>query len=172
MCRGKSFLLTVIVLIVASIANAELCMTVNGLDTSMPVKIEPDDDIIIAVAGQIDEQEESYLVTCEIGGKLIPLSELNSLSEKPKEGDYLFTFENEESCLAMVNLTVGDVLDYQLILFKMPNGNTVIFGIDSDEVQNEPEPEPLPTTTPYSHLKIKPGQEETRVLQTCLVMSI
>ncbi|MHC4573609.1 MAG: hypothetical protein ACYS76_05685 [Planctomycetota bacterium] len=80
MCRGKTFLLTVIVLIMASVANADLTLTVNGLDTSMPVEIKPDDDIIIAVAGQTDEQKESYSVACEIGGKLTPLPEPNSLA--------------------------------------------------------------------------------------------
>ncbi len=141
MCRGKTFLLTAIVLIMASVANAGLVLTVNGLDTSMPIEVKAD-DIIIAVAGQTDEQKESYSVTCEMGGKLEPLPEPNTLAEKPKEGDYLFTFEDEELGLAIVNLTVGDLLDYQLILFKIPDANTIIFGIDSDAVQNEPEPEP------------------------------
>lgn len=145
MCRGKTFLLTSIVLIMASVANAGLVLTVNGLDTSMPIEVKADDDIIIAVAGQTDEQKESYSVTCEMGGKLEPLPEPNTLAEKPKEGDYLFTFEDEELGLAMVNLTVGDVLDYQLIVFKIPDANTVIFGIDSDTIEiPEPEPEPEP----------------------------
>jgi len=140
MCRGKSFLLTV-VLIVTSVANAGLVLTVNGLDTSMPIEVKADDDIIIAVAGQTDEQKGSYSVTCEMGGKLEPLPEPNTLAEKPEEGDYLFTFEDEELALAIVSLTVGEVLDYQLILFKIPDANTVIFGIDSDAIEI-PEPEP------------------------------
>ncbi|MHC4573608.1 MAG: hypothetical protein ACYS76_05680 [Planctomycetota bacterium] len=59
----------------------------------------------------------------------------------------MFTFEDEELGLAMVNLTVGDILDYQLILFSVPDANTIIFGIDSDEMEipeAEPEPEPEP----------------------------
>jgi len=44
-------------------------------------------------------------------------------------------FEDEESGPATVSLTVGDVLDYQLILFKMPDANTIVFGIDSDEIE-------------------------------------
>ena len=129
----------------ASVANASLVLTVNGLDTSMPIEVKADDDIIIAVAGQTDEQKESYSVTCEIGGKLTPLPEPNTLAEKAKEGDYLFTFEDEELGLAIVNLTVGDVLDYQLILFSVPDSNTIIFGIDSDAIEiPEPEPESEP----------------------------
>lgn len=156
-------------------------LTVNGLDTSMPIEVKAD-DIIIAVAGQTDEQKESYSVTCEMGGKLEPLPEPNTLAEEPTLDRYLFTFDNEGLGMPIVNLTVGEVLDYQLILFKIPDANTIIFGIDSDAFQTEPEPEPskvskvnepepepepLPTTTPYSHLKIKPRQKEKRVLQTC-----
>jgi len=147
MCGGKTFLLAVVVLIMASVANADLALTVNGHDTSMPIEVKADDDIIIAVAGQTDEQKETYSVTCEMGGKLEPLPGPTTLAEKPKEGDYLFTFEDEELVLAMVNLTVGDVLDYQLILFKIPDVNTVIFGMDSDAIEipaPEPEPEPAP----------------------------
>ena len=141
----KKLSIIIMMLAMISVANAGLVLTVNGLDTSMPVEVEPDDDIIIAVAGQTDEQKESYSVTCEIGGKLTPLPEPNTLAEKPKEGDYLFTFEDEELGLAIVNLTVGDLLDYQLILFKIPDANTVIFGIDSDAIEI-PEPEPEPDT--------------------------
>lgn len=88
-----------------------------------------------------------------MGGKLEPLSEPNTSAEEPTSDRYLFTFDDEELGLAMVNLTVGDILDYQLILFKIPDANTVIFGIDSDAIEipePEPEPEPKfqPTTTP------------------------
>ena len=161
MCRGKTFLLTAIVLIMASVANAGLVLTVNGLDTLMPIEISSDDDIIIAVAGQTDEQKESYSVTCEMGGKLTPLPEANTLAEKPKEGDYLFTFEEGESGLATINLNVGDILDYQLVLFQVPGANTIIFGIDSDAIEiPEPEPEPNANNTnnPNSNpVQIKPN---------------
>ena len=89
MCRGKSFLLTVVVLIVASVANADLVLTVNGLDTSMPIEVSPDDDIIIAVVGQTGEQEETYSVTCEIDGRLEPFSEPNTSTEESISDRYL-----------------------------------------------------------------------------------
>ncbi len=138
----KIFLLVAIALTMVSIANADLVLTVNGLDTTKPIEVEPNDNIIIAVAGQTDEQRESYSVTCEMGGKLEPFSEPNTLAEEPTLDRYLFTFEDEELGLAIVNLTVGDVLDHQLILFKIPDANTIIFSIDSDAFQTEPEPEP------------------------------
>ena len=92
-----------------SVAKADLTLTVNDLDTSMPIEVKADSDIIIAVTGQTDEQKESYSVICEMGGKLEPLPEPNTLAENSEEGNYLFTFEDEESGLAMVNLTVGDL---------------------------------------------------------------
>ena len=167
----KRLSIILILLAMVSIANADLVLTVNGLDTSMPIEVESKDDIIIVVTGQTDEQKESYSVTCEMGGKLKPFTELNTLAEKPKEGDYLFTFEDEELGLAIVNLTVGDVLDYQLILFKVPDANTVIFGIDSDAIEI-PEPQPehepnQPSTSPYPNLKFKPRQEKGKILITC-----
>ncbi len=141
----KKLLIIAIMLLLPVCANADLTLMINGLDTSMPVEIEPDDDIIIAVVEQTGEQKENYSVTCDMGGKLTPLPEPNSPTEKSKEGDYLFTFEDEQSGLAIVNLTVGDILDYQLILFGVSDANTVIFGINSDateipDIEGEPEP--------------------------------
>jgi len=174
MCRGKTFLFTAVILIMASVANAGMVLTVNALDTSMPVEVKADDDIVIAVSGQTDAQKQSYSVICEMGGKLEPLPEPNTLAQKPKEGDYLFTFEDEELGLAIVNLTVGDVLDYQLILFKVPDANTVIFGIDSDAIEiPEPEPEPEPKTfLPLPEQTIVPyaqrmEQEKAQSLKFC-----
>ena len=151
---------------------------VNGLDTSKPIEVAGSSNIIIGVAGQTNEQKESYSVTCEMGGKLKPFTEPNTLAEMPILDQYLFTFEDNELDWAMVNLTVGDVLDYQLILFNAPDANTIIFGIDSDaieipETESEPEPEPEPETflplyeqtiVPYTQRMEK---EKARSLKFC-----
>ena len=189
----KRLSIVLILLGMVSIANGDMTLTVNGLEASMPVEVKADTDIIVAVAGQTDEQKESYSVTCEMGGKLEPLSEPNTSAEELMSDRYLFTFDDEELGLAMVNLTVGDVLDYQLVFFWIPDlytaldnnaifdpnmimiqaAHTVIFGIDSDaiempEPEPEPEPEPnQPTTNPYANLKFKPRQEKEKVLITC-----
>jgi hypothetical protein len=129
-------------------ASADLTLTVNGLDTLMPVEIKPNDDIIIAIAGQTDEQKEDFLITCDVGSKLTPLPEPNSPTDESKEGDYLFTFEDEVPALPIVNLTVAGKLDYQLIFFILPDVNIIVFGIDSDAIGvPEPEPGPEPSTT-------------------------
>jgi len=159
---ARAVLTAAIVLTIASIANADLTLTVNGLDTTEPIEVEPDHDIIFTVAGQTDEQKESYSVTCEMAGKLEPLPEPNTLGENLKEGDYFFTFTDEAWCSVMVNLTVGDVLDYQLVLFKVPDANTIIFGFDSDSIEIpelEPEPEPE-SDQPAVPNKPEPPQEE------------
>jgi len=148
------------------ICFAELTLTVNDLDTTMPVQIEPDDDIIIAVTGETDEHNESYSVTCEMGGKLTAIPEPNTPAEEPNEGDYLFTFEDEELGVAAVNLNVGDILDYQLILFRLPDANTVIFGIDSDAIEI-PEPKSEQLTEPDEPNEPESMQEEqnTHIMQ-------
>jgi len=160
----KVLSIIVILLAMVSIANADLVLTVNGLDMSKPVEIETKANIIIAVTGQTGKQKQSYSVTCEMGGKLEPLPEPDTLAEKPREGEYLFTFEDEELGLAIVNLTVGDILDYQLILFKIPDANTVIFGIDSDAVQieseAEPELEPEPNQPSEPNLPSQPNEPQ------------
>jgi hypothetical protein len=155
----KRLLIIIIVLCCQSVANADLSLTVNGLDTSKPVELAGNSNIIIGAAGRTNEQKESYSVTCEMGGKLKPFTEPNTLAEVPILDQYLFTFEGEELDCAMVNLTVGDVLDYQLILFNVPDANTVIFGIDSDAIEiPEPEPELEKHIEPD---EIKPFKEDS-----------
>ena len=151
----KRSLIIIIVLCCQSVASADLALTVNGLDTSKPIEVAGNSNIIIGVAGQTNEQKESYAVTCEMGGKLKPFTEPNTLAEVPTLERYLFTFEDDELDWAMVNLTVGDVLDYQLILFNAPDSNTVIFGVDSDAIEiPEPEPEPEPESEPETFLPL------------------
>jgi hypothetical protein len=133
--RFISILLTTLI----SLAYADLTLTVNGLDTSMPVEVEPGNKIIIAVAGRADEQKESYSVTCDVGGKLTPLSEPNTSAEQQNTEQYLFTFEDEIPALPVINLTVAGKLDYQLVFFIIPGVNVTVFGIDSDSLDYVPQ---------------------------------
>ena len=138
----KVRLISILLVALISVANADLTLTVNGLDTSMPVEVEPGGDIIIAVAGQTDEQKESYSVTCDTGGKVERLSEPNTTAEQQSPDRYLFTFENKGIVLAVINLTVGDILYYQLDFFRIPDANIIIFGIDRENLSCTPPPEP------------------------------
>jgi hypothetical protein len=72
--KMKKLSIVLIVLAMVSVANANLTLTVNRLDTSKII-IAGGDDIVIGVAGQTDVQEQNYSVTCEMGGKLEPLPE-------------------------------------------------------------------------------------------------
>ncbi len=133
--REKTHLLAVIVLVITSIVNANPVLTVNGFDTSAPVEINADVNIIIGINHPNDVVSQNYMVTCEMGGKLTPLCEPNSLSEQQTTKRYLLNFDNEQISLATVNLTVNGVLDYQLAVFKVPDANIVVFGIDTDVME-------------------------------------
>ena len=62
-----------------SVANADLSLTVNGLDATKPLEIKGKENLIIAVAGQSDAKAQNISVTCDIG-RLEPLSEPNTLA--------------------------------------------------------------------------------------------
>jgi hypothetical protein len=135
--------ISILLAVLISAANADLTLKVNGLDTSMPVEIKPDDDIIIAISGQTEEQKEDFVITCDTGCKLTPLSDTNLSADDSVERGYLFTCEDEAPALPIVNLTVAGMLDYQLAFFIIPDSNTVVFGIESDAIEiNVPEPKP------------------------------
>ncbi len=143
--REKTHLLAVIVLVITSIANANPVLTVNGFDTSVPVEINADVNIIIGINYPNDVVSQNYIVTCEVGGKLTPLSEPNSSSKQQTTKRYLLNFDNEQMSLATVNLTVNGILDYQLAVFKVPDANIVVFGIDLNIIEiPEPESETQP----------------------------
>jgi len=133
--KMKQLSVVLIVLAMASAAKGTLTLKVNGLDTSKIITVEGGDEIVIEVAGQTDEQVQSPSVTCEIGGKLEKLADANTSAEKQKEYAYVFNFDDEGSGLAVINLAKNDILDYQLVLFKIPGIYTVIFGIDSDNIE-------------------------------------
>jgi len=112
-----------------SVANADLSLTINGLDATKPLEIKGKENLIIAIAGQSDAKAQDISVTCDIG-RLEPLSEPNTLAEKPTSGKYLFNFTDEIG-LGIVSLNVNKELVYQLVLFYIPETNTVIvFGVD------------------------------------------
>ncbi len=129
MNRQKSSLLFALVLMMASIANAELTLTVNGLDVATTLEITGKEDLIIAVAGQSDAKAQDILVIAD-SGKLELLTEPNVPADEPTSVKYLFSFTDEMGAVT-VSLTAGNELTYQLILFSVPEANkTVIFSID------------------------------------------
>ncbi len=136
----KIFLLAFIVLIIASISNAELTLTINGVDAVEPQVIGSRKDLIIAVAGINEAETQDISVTAD-GGKLELLTKTELLEDKPTSVKYLFNFI-DESDLGIISLNVNGKLVYQLILFSVPEENkTIAFGIDADAIEI-PEPEP------------------------------
>jgi hypothetical protein len=109
----KAFLLAAIVLTMASVANAELTLTVKELDTSTPVEVNGKDNLVIAVAGPNKDESDETLVTAVIG-KLEPLIEANTPAKRAISRQYLFNF-TDESGLGIVNLNVDGELVYQIV---------------------------------------------------------
>jgi len=133
MCRGKTLLITAIVLAMVSIANAELILTINELDATKPLEIEGKEDLIIAIAGQSDAKTQDISVTCDTG-KLEPLNEPDK---------YLFTF-TAESDVSIISLNVGQEFVYYLVLFYIPEKDAVVvFGVDKETLAaSQPKPQP------------------------------
>ena len=153
MCNRRTFLLAVAVLAVTSVANADLILTLNGLDTAKePVEIKGKNNLVIAVAGDTKVDPDAYSVTAT-GGVLEPITEPNAISSQAEAGEYLFTFQ-DESTLGIISLIANEdmIIDdipvlaegtiYELNLFCIPERDTVIpFGIDLEALSYVP-PEP------------------------------
>jgi hypothetical protein len=128
-----------------SITNAELTLTINGLDATKPLEIKGKDNLVIAIPGQSDAKAQDISVTCNMG-KLESLTKPSKPAKEPALGKYLFTFTNESE-VSTISLNVGKEIAYQLILFHIPETNTVIaFGVDKEALappqpKSEPEPE-------------------------------
>ncbi len=138
MYSQKIFLFAAIVLAMVSIADAELTLTINGLDATKPMEIKGKENLVIAVAGASEAKaQEDLSVTCDIG-KLEPL-------KKPDK--YLFAFAGE-SGVGTISLNVNKELVYQLVLLYVPEKDTVIvFGVGKEalaESQSQPEPKLQP----------------------------
>lgn len=115
----------------ASVANAELTLRVNGLDVSKPLEITGKENIIIAIAGASNIEAENILVTAGIG-KLEPLTKANTPAKRATSDQYLFNF-TDESGLGVINLNIEGELVYQIVLFCVQEENeTIVFGIDID----------------------------------------
>ena len=125
----KTFLFAAFILAIVSVANADLSLTINGLDaTTCPLEINAKDDLIIASAGKTQADANRCSVTAS-GGVL-----------KAHSGGYLFTFEDELGIIDLItnndmiingiSIGAGDKI-YELVLFHIPEKDTVIaFGIN------------------------------------------
>ncbi len=125
----KIYLLAFLVLITASITNADLVLTLNGVDAAKePLEIKGKDNLLIAVAGetQTDANRYSVITYCDV--------------LKVHSGDYFFTFEGESGVIDLIankdmvingiSVEDGDKI-YELVLFYIPETDTVIaFGIN------------------------------------------
>jgi len=120
----KRLSIIIIVLVMISVANAELILTINELEATKPLEIKGKEDLIIAIAGKSEAKTQDISVTCDMG-KLEPLT---------KPGNYLFTF-TDESMVCTVSLNVDREVVYGLILFYIPETDTlIVFGLDKESL--------------------------------------
>ncbi len=170
----KTFLLAVIILTLTSAANADLVLTLNGLDTTEGyAHIEGKNNLVIAVAGDTEVDPNSYHIEA-VGGVL----QANPNTVSPE--NYSFTFE-DESMLGIVRLIVnndmvidgtsvkeGDMI-YDLFLVYISETDTVIScGVNLEtiissqlvpEPEPEPQPEPEPELQPETQSQSEPAPE-------------
>lgn len=162
----RSFLI-LILLAVVSVANADLILTLNGVDAAKePLEIKGKDNLVIAVASQAQVDANDYSITSS-GGTL-----------KTHIGGYLFTFEDELSVGSVSLIANNDmVIDsisvvaggtiYKFVLFYNPETDIVIaFGINLEslscvppEAEREPEPEPESQPEPQFEFEPQPESE-------------
>jgi hypothetical protein len=128
MYNQKIPIFAIVILAVASIANAELTLTINGFDAAKLPEIKGRDNLVITIAGQSDIEAQDISITCDTG-KLEPLKE---------PGKYLFTF-TAESDVSTISLNVCKEIVYKLVLFYIPETDTVIvFGLDKEALASSP----------------------------------
>jgi len=123
-------LVCLVFLLFVSLVNAEVVLTLNGIDAAkQPVDIEGKENLLIAIGGTI-EKKVSYSVKVEMGGEIQPIEKLSSLAEAPTE-QFVFNFSDAEAALSVVSLYAGDKKVYELVLFYDPEmKKTMAFGID------------------------------------------
>lgn len=136
------FLFATVVLTMVSVANADLILTLNGLDAAKePIEIKVKTNLVIVVAGKTQVSANDCAIAA-YGGTL-----------EVHTGGYLFTFENELSVGAVslitnknmiidgISVLAGGTI-YELILFYIPETDTVIvFGFDLEALAPQPKPE-------------------------------
>jgi hypothetical protein len=89
--RSKKTLLSIaIVLLLTSAANADLVLTLNGLDTTgVPAEITGKDNLVIAVAGSTNIEPNAYSIEAG-GGTINAIADPNMVNQ---QAEYSFTFE-------------------------------------------------------------------------------
>jgi len=91
MLRRQRYLAAVLAGIVVSIANGAPELRINGLDATVPLKIQGKDELVISVSGAGDVNEQSYSVICEDRGLIEPVSGLNEVEDRTATA-YRFVF--------------------------------------------------------------------------------
>jgi hypothetical protein len=174
MWSKKTFLSATAVLMLTTVANADLVLTLNGLDAvKESVEIKGKNNLIIAVAGSTEVEPEDCFIKAD-GGVIEAIAEANTVSPQAKTGEYSFTFEDElvPSTVSMIanndmiidgtSVKAGDTI-YELVLFYISETDTVMaIGVNLEILSytpSEPESKPAPEPQPVPELKLEPKAE-------------
>jgi len=156
MLSHRTLLFTAIILTITSIANADLVLTLNGVDAVREaLEVEGKDNLVISIAGDTKIDANACSVTA-VGGVLKPITEPTTVSSETQGGSYLFTFEdelssaiisliaNEDMIIDGISVVAGGTI-YKLVLFSLLETDIVIaFGINFEALNFTPPPQPEP----------------------------
>ena len=152
----RTLLFTAILLTITSIVNADLVLTLNGVDpANSPLEIEGKDSLVISIAGKTQVDANACSIST-VGGVSKPITESNAVSSGSQGSSYLFTFEdgpglglvsliaNEDIIIDGISVAAGGTI-YELALFYNPETDIVIaFGTNLEALNFTPPPQPEP----------------------------
>jgi len=94
MWRRQKYLAVVLAGIVVSLANGAPELRINGLDATVPLKVEGKENLMISVVGAGDVKEKSYSVICEDRGQVEPVSGPSEVNDGEATA-YRFVFDDD-----------------------------------------------------------------------------
>lgn len=170
MWRRQKYLAALLAGIVVSLASGAPKLRINGLDATVPLKVEGKDKLIISVAGAGDVNEQGYSVICEDRGRLEPVSGLNEVNDGNATA-YRFVFDDDwefgtvlvvadqNMVIDGISVTAGTEV-YKLFLFySLQADATSVIGIDFEGL-SWVAPEPQAEQTPVSEDSASDGGTE------------
>jgi len=141
MWRRQKYLAALLVGIVVSLANGAPELRINGLDATVPVKVEGKENLMISVAGAGDVDEQNYSVICEDRGRLEIMGGPNEVCDG-NTAMYRFVFDDDwelgtVSLISDQNMVIDGVAItactgiYKLYLcYSLQANTTTAIGID------------------------------------------
>ncbi len=170
MWRRQKYLAVALAGIVVSLANGAPVLRINGLDATVPVKVEGKDKLIISVVGAGDVNEQSYSVICEDRGRVEPLSGPNEVDAGGATA-YRFVFDDDwelgtvllvadqNMVIDGIAITAGTEIYKLHLCYSLQAETTTVIGIDFEALRWVT-PEPEQQEAPASEDSIPEGEAQ------------